>query len=848
MAQRAEHADAGLVGFEERRIIERPRLTALLDGADSRLILLIGPAGYGKTTLAREWTAQRRRQGLWYRARFGASDVAITARNISQALTPLSPTIARSIRELLSALRTPEDEPDAIADLLLEELGEWPPDAWFVIDEYELIAAHPGPARIVERLVADSGANVLITSRDRPTWVRPRDLLYGDAFEVRAAALSMTLEEASQVLENARPAAAGLVALADGWPAVIGLAALLPREVNPTSDAQSAIFDYVAQELFDELAPDVQRHLVLLSVPATLTPSLVHSVTGDAADRVLRESTRVGLMTAPEPNELEIHPLCRAFLERKLWDIGVSKEEMDALAAILIDAGRWDDAFAAIQSFSLDERLPLLIEHSLRPLLAEGRLAVVEDWATWADRRRIVSPEIALAHAETYLRRGSWTLSESLALTSTRAGTSSDLRAQGYLCAGSAAHLLDEVDRAWSHYGHAIAPHVPADIRRRALWGRFALSYWTKLPDYQRALIDLEEAIDPSPEHLLRLRQAGLVVAFRDGNLDRAVDAAVAAEPLLRHIEDPLVRCSFLSSLTYALGVAAHYAEAETTAKRNIDEASRFRVAFVLPTALVNFAMAKVGRGQYTAAAALVEQSERDDTTRDSFLVLQRRIVHACIGLSRQRPEMALSILADLEVGDARIDVVGEAIATRALAEACSGHVEKALKDLEIAAGLVSDIRGRVMLSCTNAVLSLNEKPAIVCSELDRLAGTITTTGCFDTLICAMRAAPPLLSHASQHSAMNRVLVVAATRTGDRALAAATGKPVVRKVAEKPLSNRELEVLQMAGEGFHNEEIDHRLFISPKTVKTHLRNIYAKLDVSSRTEAAMKAKEMGLLS
>ncbi len=63
----------------------------------------------------------------------------------------------------------------------------------------------------------------------------------------------------------------------------------------------------------------------------------------------------------------------------------------------------------------------------------------------------------------------------------------------------------------------------------------------------------------------------------------------------------------------------------------------------------------------------------------------------------------------------------------------------------------------------------------------------------------------------------------------------------------EPLSERELEVLRLVARGASNKEIAAGLVIAEGTVKNHLTNILAKLDVTDRTEAAVKARELGLI-
>ena len=73
------------------------------------------------------------------------------------------------------------------------------------------------------------------------------------------------------------------------------------------------------------------------------------------------------------------------------------------------------------------------------------------------------------------------------------------------------------------------------------------------------------------------------------------------------------------------------------------------------------------------------------------------------------------------------------------------------------------------------------------------------------------------------------------------------GRPDHQKLAEQ-LSDREMEILKLAAKGMSNRDIADRLFLSVRTVKAHLSNIFGKIDVASRTEAIVKGVREGWLT
>lgn len=78
----------------------------------------------------------------------------------------------------------------------------------------------------------------------------------------------------------------------------------------------------------------------------------------------------------------------------------------------------------------------------------------------------------------------------------------------------------------------------------------------------------------------------------------------------------------------------------------------------------------------------------------------------------------------------------------------------------------------------------------------------------------------------------------------------ASGHPTPQSATEvvEPLTERELDVLRLAAKGLTNRAIGVQLGISDRTVQGHLANVFAKLQVNSRTEAAMRAVKLGWLT
>ncbi|HLY86419.1 MAG TPA: AAA family ATPase, partial [Gaiellaceae bacterium] len=333
-------------------IIERPRLIARLDeGGGARVSVLAAPAGYGKTTLARQWSSRHDGPVVWYRTTRASGDVALLAVQLDELLASIAPDLPREPGKVAS-IASVNASPVPLAGAILRTFESLTKDVLLVVDEWEAAGTEEAE-ELLSTLVEGLGIRFLITTRTRPDWFAPRLEVYGEGLEIGVDELAMTDAEATRVLAafGAVAGRARLMRTADGWPAVLGLAAM-SGDVDFTSShlLSRTLYDFLASELLAAARPETQTALMLLAVASVTELETARTVLGPAADELIQDAVARGLLVVTDRKALSLHPLLRELLIQRFGEADSdAREELLSRLRKLFDAGRWDEALSVAE-------------------------------------------------------------------------------------------------------------------------------------------------------------------------------------------------------------------------------------------------------------------------------------------------------------------------------------------------------------------------------------------------------------------------------------------------------------------------------------------------------------------
>ena len=650
----------------------------------------------------------------------------------------------------------------------------------------------------------------------------------------------MNEPEALQLLPGDVDATA-LMDLARGWPAVLALAAVSGSQL-PDLSVGAHLHQFFADEIYRRIDRDVQRAFCELALHEARGRRLVFQELPELlAKRVAQIGLDSGFLTGSD-SHLEIHPLLQEFLIRKLSEERPSRftRLVARSARLLIRHGEWDEAQRLISRIGDTSLMSELLCACADDLLSSGRIASLRGWIAAAEQD---NPDVRVLEAELAFREGRFHESESLAvLAAEDERARSVTRSHAYLTAGRAAHAASRATRAAELYGQALAHAPTPESARAAKLGELSAAIELERPDAPTILESLgsTDSLPPADRITLVNRRINLETRF---GLPISFDEGRAMWQLLDHVPDPVARSSFRNVFGYALAASGLYDEAIRITMEQMEDVERCRLDFVIPYALTNRAIVAILQRDYLDAEALLDEAaERarlasDQTARFIGWAVKTRLLNAqgAFDIATMHPvPRDPGVTRSLEC---------ELTACYALAYAGSGELDRAVSHAQRA--LASSIAAEVAITapCALAVAATKNRDTSAAGHHARAALAATTrSGMIESFVSAYRGCPELvvslLGDLGTHEDLGRILAAA----GDASIAPATtsGSHSVMN-----LSKREKEVLGLVAHGLSNAEIGQRLFISPVTVKVHVRHIFEKLGVKSRAEAALRAAQIG---
>ena len=892
-------------------LVARPRLTARLDpAAERKLTVVVGPAGFGKTTLLAEWIAGRagaQNEIGWVSLDPTENEPSLFWSYLIRAIQKIHPNVGS---HAISLLRAPQPPPaESVLTELINDLTAIDSGVTLILDDYHVIdaaAVHESLTFLLDHL--PPRMHVVIASRSDPPAPVPLARLRarGELAEVRVADLRFTKDEAAaflnqvMALDLSTTDTAKLERRTEGWIAGLKLAALSMKgrdDVRGFVDAFSGDNRYVADYLVDEVLraePEhIRRFLLGTAILDRLSGPLCDAVIGEPGSQALLESLeRRNLFVVALDDRREWYRYHHLFAD--VLQAQSAREDPDRAHSYHRRASAWYDEHGssgdavrhAIAAEDLDRAAGLLEmtwperDRSYQSGLWLSRVKALPDAVVR------VRPVLTLGYAWALLNSGELEAAEPRLRDVERWLDVADTTARS----DASQMVVTDAARFQS---------LPTELASARLYLAQALGGVPGTVEHAKRALDLI----PEGDHAARSTGIALLALayWARGDLEaahRTFTDALASMRICGHGLDAIRGIFVLGDLRVAQG---RLREAASIYERGLQVAAEEVHPTPPETDELYLGLSEVHRewGDLDAAATFLETISQS-AGRTAHKGNRQRWCTAMASVLEARRDLrgALDLLDEAESHDLRSPIPRARpiaalkariwIAQGRLAEAVAWVRDRNLsvsddlsyvrefEHITVARLLIARHRpGEDERHLTDAV-QLLDRLTTAAEQGGRMGSVIETLLLqsvalqtlgnvrrgLDALARALELAEPdgyLRVFVDEGTPMRDLLRHATARgiAGEytrRVLAgfdepkpSATAASRVPAGSTQSLTTRELEILRLIAAGMRNQEIADLLSISAATVKRHIANAYGKLGANHRTEALVRAKELDLL-
>lgn len=880
--------------------IVRPRVLDLLQQAPFyKLVLLRSPAGYGKTTMAAQWLSDKSHVG-WYSIDESDNDSFRFMNYLLQALNKATDGSCPNSQKL--AEKRQFSSLHSLFGEVFTEISGFHQECYLVLDDYHLIhddEIHEAMRFFLKHL--PDNLTLVVTSRAAPPLgtanLRVRDLM----IEIGDELLAFDTEETTRFF-NQRIAdgiddttATNLRNYVEGWPSALQLIALQAQHQHKTL-AQSAesfsqfnhahLWDYLVEEVFDLLDQETRQFLLQCSVLDHFNDELVSALTErEDALSMVESLNRFGLFIHPlegEQNWYRFHNLFAEFLahERsaripqqekqlhqtasKAWlklssphqALFHAQEANDSqLTADILNQFGWK-MFNGGELQSLEKAINTLTPEQL---YSEPKLCMLQAWLAQSQHRYNDVGDL-LSKADEQMKAFNVVLStkEQGEFNALRAQVAinkdqpeqalelaelalSQLDSTTYRSRIVATSVVGEVNHVLGHLSRALPMMQQTEklarqyqVYHQALWAMLQQSEILIAQGYVQAAFEVqdnafklieEQQLQQVPLHefLLRVRAQ---ILWCWNRLDEAEECAYKGLDILGNHSPSKHLHSYSMLARIAIG------------RGELDKAGKFidQIVHLLKqstyhvdwtaNASLSLILFWQARGDLEAIKQWLEETVRPVQACNHFTQLQwRNIARAQIALEQfEEAKQTLSFLRqeadnnDLLTDTNRNLIVQAVLAVSAKDDIAAHQYLKEALSLTNQTGMLGNflVDGSKIGHVLESLNRKNELNDLERHRTQQLLKVISTNQRSSSVHFDEEFVEKLVNHPN----------------------------IPELVRTSPLTQREWQVLGLIYSGFSNEQIAQELDVAATTIKTHIRNLYQKLNIANRKEAVKTAENL----